>query len=78
MTQQMRLPRLGELTENAVIISWLCKVGDVIEIGQHIAEVETDKVELELESTVAGKVSRILVEAGQEVDVGTPLFEVEP
>jgi pyruvate/2-oxoglutarate dehydrogenase complex dihydrolipoamide acyltransferase (E2) component len=77
MAQMIPMPRLGELTESAVITRWLCAVGDVIEEGQSIAEVETDKVETELVSPLAGRITRILVNDGDEVDVGTALLEVE-
>lgn len=72
------MPRLGELTESTVVTRWLCAVGDVIETGQSIAEVETDKVETEIVSPVSGRVVRILVADGDEVDVGASLVEVEP
>jgi 2-oxoglutarate dehydrogenase E2 component (dihydrolipoamide succinyltransferase) len=77
VTQIVPVPRLGELTESVVVTRWLCAVGDVLAEGQPIAEVETDKVETEVVSPVAGRVSGLLAEEGDELDVGAGLVEVE-
>ncbi len=78
MTQIVPVPRLGELTESVVVTRWLCAVGDAIAEGEPIAEVETDKVETEVVSPLAGRVTRLLAGEGEELDVGAGLIEVEP
>lgn len=78
MTQIVPVPRLGELTESVVVTRWLCVVGDAITEGEPIAEVETDKVETEVVSPLAGRVTRLLADEGEELDVGAGLIEVEP
>jgi len=75
--EQVKIPRLGELTEEVVIVEWLVVVGDTVAVGDPILEVETDKVETQVESPVAGTVARLLVEPGDELAVGAPCCEIE-
>lgn len=77
MIEQVKIPRLGELTEEVVIVEWLVVVGDTVAVGDPILEVETDKVETQVESPVAGTVARLLVEPGDELAVGAPCCEIE-
>jgi pyruvate/2-oxoglutarate dehydrogenase complex dihydrolipoamide acyltransferase (E2) component len=61
-----------EMTEGT-ILTWRKEVGQVIQKGEPIAEIETDKVTSDLESPYAGLLARILVAEGTVVRVGTPL-----
>lgn len=63
--------------EEGTIVSWEMEVGDHLEVGDVIAVVETEKVEVDLESPVAGTVAGILVAEGETVDVGAVLAKVE-
>lgn len=54
------------------------KEGDVIKAGQTLCTVEAMKLMNEVESNVAGRVVKILVENGQPVEYGQPLFLIEP
>lgn len=57
------------------VASWAVKVGDVVEAGTVLGEIETDKATMEFESTEEGHVAAILVEAGaQNVAVGSPII----
>ena len=67
----------GEGLTEAEIIDIKVAVGDRIEINQPFIEVETAKSAVELPSHVAGTVTRVLVEVGEEVPVGTALIEVD-
>jgi 2-oxoisovalerate dehydrogenase E2 component (dihydrolipoyl transacylase) len=73
------LPDLGEGLEEAVVTQWLIAEGDVVELNQPIAEIETAKAVVEVPSPFAGKVVRLHAEAGSTVSVGSALvtFEVE-
>jgi oxaloacetate decarboxylase alpha subunit len=53
-------------------------VGDVVEVGQTLCILEAMKLFNELKSDYAGRVRRILVENGEAVEFGQPLFEIEP
>jgi len=52
--------------------------GDSVAAGQGIVVLEAMKMENEIDSVVAGVVKKIFVEAGQSVEAGDPLFEIEP
>lgn len=54
------------------------KVGDTIEAGQVLCIIEAMKLMNEIESDVAGQLVRILVENGQPVEYGEPLFTIQP
>ncbi len=75
--KQFRLPDVGEGLTEAEILGWSVAVGDVVKVNQILVEIETAKAAVELPSPFAGKVGALLVEAGQTVDVGTPIIEIE-
>jgi 2-oxoglutarate dehydrogenase E2 component (dihydrolipoamide succinyltransferase) len=77
VTELLTIPALGELTQEVVIVEWLVAVGDRVDAGDPLVEVETDKVETQVDSPVAGVVRRLLVEPGAEVAVGAPYCEIE-
>ena len=72
------LPKLGEMTEDAVLIDWEVAVGDRVAAGDALASVETDKVEAEVPSPVAGTITELLAEPDDELAVGAPLCTIEP
>jgi biotin carboxyl carrier protein len=67
---EIRIPHGGSV-ENVEINEWLVSVGDVIDEGQPIADVSTDKADTELEAPASGKIVRFLVDEGSEIPVGT-------
>ncbi|HEY9499908.1 MAG TPA: biotin/lipoyl-containing protein, partial [Terrimesophilobacter sp.] len=75
-TSEFPLPDVGEGLTEAEIVSWRVKVGDTIEVNQVIVEIETAKSLVELPSPFAGVVTGLLVEEGQNVQVGTPIIAV--
>lgn len=60
------------------VVKVLCKVGDVVKIGQGLLVIEAMKMENELRATVAGKVTTVSVREGQTVDGGQPLVTLSP
>ena len=70
---EIKLPKLGESIVSATIVQWFKKVGDPVKLDEPLLEVSTDKVNSEIPSPVSGKVSKILAEPEQELDVGAPL-----
>jgi len=71
---QILMPALSPTMEEGNLAKWLIKVGDHIEPGQVIAEIETDKATMEVEAVDEGIVSQILVAEGSEgVKVNTPI-----
>jgi pyruvate dehydrogenase E2 component (dihydrolipoamide acetyltransferase) len=61
---------LGYDMEAGRIGTWLKQVGDRVERGEPIVEVETDKATLDMEATQSGTLVEIVAAAGQEVPVG--------
>jgi pyruvate dehydrogenase E2 component (dihydrolipoamide acetyltransferase) len=59
--------------EEGKVGGWLKKVGDTIERGDVIAEIETDKSTVEMEATASGTLVEIVHDAGAEVAVGEPI-----
>ncbi|MFP6590645.1 MAG: dihydrolipoamide acetyltransferase family protein [Candidatus Latescibacterota bacterium] len=73
MATEVVMPKLGLTMERGTIGAWLKAEGDDVERGEPLLEVVTDKVTMEVEAQAAGVLRRILVEAGEEVDVATPI-----
>ncbi|SFZ82142.1 pyruvate dehydrogenase E1 component beta subunit [Devosia enhydra] len=68
------MPALSPTMEEGKLAKWLVKVGDTVSPGDVLAEIETDKATMEVESVDSGTVTKILVEAGTEgVKVNTPI-----
>ncbi len=59
MAQTIIMPQLGETVAEGKILTWFKTVGDDVKIGDRLFEVETDKVTIEVESVVAGKLTEI-------------------
>ena len=64
MAEVIRMPRLSDTMEEGNIISWLKKVGDKVEVGDVLAEVETDKATMDLESFNEGTLLYIGKDSG--------------
>jgi pyruvate dehydrogenase E2 component (dihydrolipoamide acetyltransferase) len=69
MAEIIRMPKMSDTMEEGVIASWLVKKGDKVKSGDILAEVETDKATMELESYEDGTILHIGVEAGASVAV---------
>ena len=69
MAEVIRMPKMSDTMEEGVIVSWLKKVGDTVESGDVLAEVETDKATMELESYSDGTILYIGIEEKQTVPV---------
>ena len=77
MRSNVKMPKLGETVDEVLVLEWSVSVGDVVSVGDCLMTVETDKVEAELPSPVAGTVVELLVEIDDEVGVGTPVCTIE-
>ncbi len=67
------MPQAGQSMEEGTILSWKIKEGDRIEVGQIIMEIETDKATMEVEAVNAGRVAKIVAQAGTVVPVKVPI-----
>lgn len=73
MPQNILMPALSAGMEEGTIARWLKAEGDAVEVGEIIAEIETDKATLEMESTHSGVLGTILVANGRTVPVNTTI-----
>ena len=72
------MPALSPTMEEGTLAKWTVKVGDAVEAGQIIAEIETDKATMEVEAVDEGVVEALLVEAGTEgVKVNAPIARLK-
>lgn len=69
MATEVVMPKLGATMEEGTIVSWLVQVGEEVEEGDPIAEVQTDKIIMELEAEEDGVLLKTLYEAGTTVSV---------
>ena len=64
MAEVIRMPRMSDTMEEGVIVEWLKNEGEEVEIGETIAEVETDKATMDLDSVAEGVILHIAVKEG--------------
>ena len=72
----LRMPDLGTVDDTIKVVKWLVEVGQPVQRGQPVVEVETDKSILEVESAVTGTLQAIEVNAGGEAASGQVLATV--
>mgnify|MGYP003630714225 CR=1 FL=1 len=74
----IKMPRLSDTMEEGTVASWLKKVGDKVEEGDILAEIETDKATMEFESFYAGTLLYIGIKEGESAPVDTILAIIGP
>ena len=67
---EVKVPELAESITEGTIAEWLKQVGDTVEKGEAILELETDKVNVEVVSEEEGTIQELLAEEGDTVEVG--------
>ncbi|RXZ51596.1 biotin/lipoyl-containing protein, partial [Agromyces binzhouensis] len=73
---ELLMPSLGADMEHGKVVEWLVKPGDYVHRGDLVAEVDTEKTVMEIESFEEGVVAEYLVELGETVPVGTAIARV--
>lgn len=73
MAEVIKMPRLSDTMEEGTVASWLKKVGDKVEEGDILAEIETDKATMEFESFYEGTLLHIGIEEGETANVDSLL-----
>jgi pyruvate/2-oxoglutarate dehydrogenase complex dihydrolipoamide acyltransferase (E2) component len=71
MAHPVRMPPLGQTSDELRILTWLKAEGDEVALGEALLEIETDKATHEVEATAAGTLLRILRHDGETVGEGT-------
>lgn len=72
------MPKMGDAMEEGTLLKWLKEVGEEVSEGDAIAEIETDKVTLELEAQESGFLTNTLVEEGAVVPIGVAVAMIGP
>jgi|TARA_B100001113_G_scaffold66352_1_gene51004 pyruvate/2-oxoglutarate dehydrogenase complex dihydrolipoamide acyltransferase (E2) component len=75
--EKIILPAMSDQMTEAELLKWNIAEGSDIKKGDIIAEISTDKVDMDLDSPFTGKVTNLLVEEGSVINVGETLAEVE-
>jgi pyruvate dehydrogenase E2 component (dihydrolipoamide acetyltransferase) len=70
------MPKLSDTMEEGKILRWLKKPGDRVAVGDVLAEVETDKADMELEAEAAGVLGKILIDEGGSASVGEAIAQL--
>lgn len=76
MTKKLIVPELPNMTEG-ILVFWEKGVGDKVEQGDVIYEIETDKVVNQIEAELEGTITKILIKEGETVQPGTVVAELE-
>ena len=71
------MPKMGDAMEEGTLLKWLKSEGEEVEEGDPIAEIETDKVSMELEAEDSGTLAQLIAEEGQEVPVGEAIAFIQ-
>ena len=71
------LPAMSDQMTEAELLTWKVNVGDEVKKGDVIAEIATDKVDMDLDSPFDGKITKLIAEEGSMINVGEPLAEIE-
>lgn len=62
----------------ATVVEWHKSVGEHVDAGEPLVNIETDKVDTDVEAPVAGTITEILVQPGQDAEVGATLCLISP
>ena len=76
MAEVINMPRLSDTMEEGTVAKWLKSVGDKVAEGDILAEIETDKATVEVESSASGVVLQLIVDQGTMVPVNAPIAVV--
>ncbi|MBY0278473.1 2-oxo acid dehydrogenase subunit E2 [Candidatus Binatia bacterium] len=71
------MPRLSDTMEEGKILRWLKRAGERVEAGELLVEVETDKADMEVESSASGVVKELRLAEGETAAVGTVIAVIE-
>ncbi|HSR47060.1 MAG TPA: dihydrolipoamide acetyltransferase family protein [Anaerolineales bacterium] len=73
MATVVSMPKLGFDMAEGTLVRWVRAVGEAVEKGEILAEIETDKATVEVEAVESGTVRKLLVQEGTAVPIGTPI-----
>ncbi|MFT3865619.1 MAG: dihydrolipoamide acetyltransferase family protein [Solirubrobacterales bacterium] len=74
--QDVAMPRLSDSMEEGTVLNWLKQVGDEVQVGEELVEIETDKANMGYEADVAGTLLEIVVQENETAPVGAVIARV--
>lgn len=74
---EIKVPELAESISEGTVAQWLKQVGDFVEKGDYIVELETDKVNVEITAEDSGVLTELLAGEGDTVQVGETIARLE-
>jgi pyruvate dehydrogenase E2 component (dihydrolipoamide acetyltransferase) len=77
MAIEIKMPDLGTTTDEVTLKKWLVAVGEPVQRGQMLFEIETDKATMEVESVAAGTLVRVLAQPEDKVTTGQVIAILE-
>src|SRR5690625_4942504 len=77
IVKEIIIPELAETITEGTIAEWLVKPGDAVKQGDPVVELETDKVNVEVNSEFTGVLSEILHDEGEDVEVGDAIGKID-
>jgi pyruvate dehydrogenase E2 component (dihydrolipoamide acetyltransferase) len=76
MATEIVMPRLSDSMEEGTILTWMKSVGDPVELGEELVEIETDKANMVFESDAAGTLVEIVAQEGDTLPIGEVIARV--
>jgi pyruvate dehydrogenase E2 component (dihydrolipoamide acetyltransferase) len=70
---EVTMPKMGDAMEEGTLVEWIKKEGDSVREGEPIANIQTDKATVEMESPGTGTLAGLLIQEGDTVPVGQPI-----
>ncbi|TAA73025.1 biotin/lipoyl-containing protein [Planococcus salinarum] len=75
---KVRLPKLAEGVDESLMVLWFVSVGDFVEKGDPLVEVQTEKAVSEIPAESSGTIQEIAVQRGESAKVGDVLVTIDP
>ena len=77
MSIEITMPRVAETVDSVYLVSWLKAVGDMVNEGEELLEVETDKAQLTVPSPASGKITELRFTIDAEIKTGEVIAILE-
>ena len=77
MSIEITMPRVAETVDSVYLVSWLTAVGDMVNEGEDLLEVETDKAQLTVPSPASGKITELRFTIDAEIKTGEVIAILE-
>ncbi|MEM8783045.1 MAG: beta-ketoacyl-ACP synthase 3, partial [Planctomycetota bacterium] len=74
--ETVMIPGSSPADQVVTVTEWLCRVGEPVKAGQHIADLEADKAVFEFAAPADGVVEELILPEGEQVDVGSPMMKL--